>query len=343
MPMTVRGDNASVDTSGTKKKKKNFIKTVVRGLSLKKKKKRPDDVSEVGVHFDGVDSVATTAAAGRGDPPTSILQRIPENGDGDLNSVKPIRIVLLLMDPSSHRFELLQLEFDSDRARVSDVLRQVQHSATETILRDMTYAGVCDQDGTEMIAVMKLSKFCKGNDVIIAIPNGMTGTDAAKLAGPILLDPKVGEMLSSCRAKVKSKQAKKTRLEDTKLSRIQEESPSNDSKRHSLHTIDPTKKASSSNLPTAILGIILSSLLYVAARHHVRLSSRLESGSILLRGQWKSQCGIFELLPEKWLYSLPMDKIFPSCNPSSSSVLELGRDGTLRYFTRGTDGQRKEA
>jgi hypothetical protein len=49
------------------------------------------------------------------------------------------------------------------------------------------------------------------------------------------------------------------------------------------------------------------------------------------------------LLPEKWLYSLPMDKIFPSCNPSSSSVLELGRDGTLRYFTRGTDGQRKEA
>ncbi len=36
-----------------------------------------------------------------------------------------------------------------------------------------------------------------------------------------------------------------------------------------------------------------------------------------------------------------MDTLLPSCNYSSSSMLELGRDGTLRYFTKGTDGQRK--
>jgi hypothetical protein len=46
-----------------------------------------------------------------------------------------------------------------------------------------------------MIAVMKLSTFCKGNDVVIAIPNGMTGKDTAKLARPILFDTKVKEMV----------------------------------------------------------------------------------------------------------------------------------------------------
>jgi hypothetical protein len=46
-----------------------------------------------------------------------------------------------------------------------------------------------------MIVVMKLSTFCKGNDVVIAIPNGMTGKDTAKLARPILFDPKVKEMV----------------------------------------------------------------------------------------------------------------------------------------------------
>ena len=74
----------------------------------------------------------------------------------------------------------------------------------------------------------------------------------------------------------------------------------------------------------------------------MHVSRPLESGSILLRGEWKSQCGIFDLLPEKWLDRLPIDKILPTCNSLSSSMLELGRDGTLRYFKKGTDGQRKE-
>lgn len=38
-----------------------------------------------------------------------------------------------------------------------------------------------------------------------------------------------------------------------------------------------------------------------------------------------------------------MDKLFPSCDPKSSSILELGKDGTLRYFTKDTNGRRKEA
>jgi hypothetical protein len=201
MPKMIADDNASVATTGTKKKRKNLIKIVAKGLSFKKKKKRPDDESVVGVDLDGGGSVAT--AAGRAQPKSN--QRISKNDDcapssapsdgTEISTAKPIQVVLLLMDPASRRFELLQLEFDSNKAKVSDVLRQVKYSATEKTFRDMTYDGVCDQDGTEMIAVMKLSTFCKGNDVVIAIPNGMTGKDTAKLAGPILFDPKVEEMV----------------------------------------------------------------------------------------------------------------------------------------------------
>ena len=53
MPKTIAGDNASVATTGTKKKRKNLIKIVAKGLSLTKKKKRPDDESVVGVELDG--------------------------------------------------------------------------------------------------------------------------------------------------------------------------------------------------------------------------------------------------------------------------------------------------
>ena len=78
---------------------------------------------------------------------------------------------------------------------MSDVLRQIQCSATETTLRDMNYVGVCDQSGMEMISSMKLSKFCKGDDIVLAMPDGMRGVDTAKLAGPILSDPKVEDMV----------------------------------------------------------------------------------------------------------------------------------------------------
>lgn len=104
------------------------------------------------------------------------------------------------------------------------------------------------------------------------------------------------------------------------------------------------KSSSTSNLmPTAILGLIISSSVFFTAQRHVQVTRPLESGHVLLPGQWKSQCGIFDLFPPEWLDKLPMDKLASSCDASSSSMLEFGRDGTLRYFTKdGADGERKE-
>ncbi len=182
--MPTGGTSVATDaTKKKKKKKKNVIKSIAKGLSFKKKKKYVDDETVVGVAVEtkGVSSKTAkpAAAAATAYPP-----------------MKPIQVVLLLLDPNSRRFELLQLEFDSNKALVSDVVRQVQSSATEDTLRNLSYGGVCDQDGIEMIQSLKLSNFCEGNEIVMAIPKGMSGSDTLKLAQPILSDPKVADMVS---------------------------------------------------------------------------------------------------------------------------------------------------
>lgn len=360
--------DSSVATNGTKKKKKGILKRIGGGVAFRKKKKRPDDESVVGVAVDrgnfGGGSSSSASSAGRPRPGSTNAANsysaaiINGSGDSLANSsgssvsplAKPIQVVLLLMDPSSRRFELLQLEFDSNKAMVSDVIRQIQSSATETTLRDMVYTGVCDRHGTEMIAAMKLSQFCQGNDVVMAMPKGLSGSDTAQLARPILGDPKVEDMLAPCGVKVSPQ--KRSRSGGSKLTKIAEEDIRRKEKKSSsprkqvksqtdAEKKSTKKKSSSSKLPTMILGAIIASLLFFTAKRHVSVTRRLESGHVLLPGQWKSQCGIFDLFPEEWLDKFPMNKLSSSCVASSSSVLELGREGTLRYFTKDSDGERK--
>jgi len=108
-----------------------------------------------------------------------------------------LKVVLLLMDPETRRFELLQLEFDSLKALVSDVLAQIPVSVTEEPLRKQTYTGICGRDGKEMSPEKLLSSFCKGNDVLVAIPSSMPAKECARLARPILGDEKVVSMVST--------------------------------------------------------------------------------------------------------------------------------------------------
>ena len=106
-----------------------------------------------------------------------------------------LKVVLLLMDPKTRRFELLQLEFDSMKALVSDVLAQIPVSVTEDVLRKQTYTGICGADGVEMNSYKLLSKFCKGNEVLVAIPTNVPASECARLARPILGDDKVVAMV----------------------------------------------------------------------------------------------------------------------------------------------------
>lgn len=106
-----------------------------------------------------------------------------------------LKVVLLLMDPETRRFELLQLEFDSLKALVSDVLAQITVSVTEDALRQQTYTGICGFAGKEMTPEQLLATFCHGNDVLVAIPVGVNAKECTRLAKPILGDEKVGAMV----------------------------------------------------------------------------------------------------------------------------------------------------
>jgi len=110
-----------------------------------------------------------------------------------------LQVVLLLMDPVTRRFELLQLEFDSAKAKVSDILRQIPLAVTEDIIRTIKYTGVCDATSILKTEADKLSGFCKGKDVLVAIPDGLDVAQTIRLARPILGDAKVVEMVSAQR------------------------------------------------------------------------------------------------------------------------------------------------
>lgn len=109
-----------------------------------------------------------------------------------------LKVVLLLMDPETRRFELLQLEFDSLKALVSDVLAQIPVSVTEEALRLQSYTGIAGKDGVEMVPSQLLATFCQGNEVLVAIPEGVPSKECSRLARPILSDDKVVTMVRCC-------------------------------------------------------------------------------------------------------------------------------------------------
>lgn len=107
-----------------------------------------------------------------------------------------VQVILLLMAISSRRFELLQLEFDPNKANVGDVLAQVSAAATEDELRSQKYIGICSTDGTELPSELLLNNVVHSeNEVMIALPEGATAFSCTKLAAPILNDPKVRSLV----------------------------------------------------------------------------------------------------------------------------------------------------
>jgi hypothetical protein len=110
-----------------------------------------------------------------------------------------LQLVLLLMDPATRQFELLQLEFDSDKARVSDIVSQIPVYVTEGPIRQQNYVGVFDETAKKMDEKVRLFDFCSGKKVLVAIPKGIAVKDCARLARPILGDAQVVKMVCCTR------------------------------------------------------------------------------------------------------------------------------------------------
>ncbi len=137
--------------------------------------------------------------------------------DSETDSDYGLDLVVLLMHPISHRFELLQLEFDeADKAKISDLLAQIPLSVTENCLKDQIYDSILDQNSsdkgrplilksTKLVDAFgrKLSK-TKAEDgsttssfkmVLVARPQGLSNADALKMAKPIFTNKDISSMV----------------------------------------------------------------------------------------------------------------------------------------------------
>jgi hypothetical protein len=112
--------------------------------------------------------------------------------DVDVNS---IIVVLLLIDPKTLRFELLQLEFDSRTATVLNALQQIPDSATEFSIKSQVYKCVIDGQLKQQSGKTLLKSFATSKDVLVAMATKQSLEDASRLARPILCDPKVVTMV----------------------------------------------------------------------------------------------------------------------------------------------------
>jgi hypothetical protein len=145
--------------------------------------------------------LTTTAGTGVAATATGLVSTLDDDASA-------LELVVLLMDPISRRFELLQLEFDSARAKVSDLLTQIPLSVTETSLQTQEYSGVLDSTGNVQegsVRLMEAFGYTSRNDnnninnnnkmVLVAKPKGISSKECMRLAKPILSDTQVAKMV----------------------------------------------------------------------------------------------------------------------------------------------------
>mmetsp|Transcript_5405 Transcript_5405/g.8000 ORF Transcript_5405/g.8000 Transcript_5405/m.8000 type:complete len:274 (+) Transcript_5405:3-824(+) len=122
------------------------------------------------------------------------LPSITEDNAMDMFESCPnvVTIVVLVMNPSTRRFELLQLEFNEETALVGGVLAQVRAMVSKKLLKKQSYIGLCRLDGQELINCFNMKKYdIMEGEVLIAIPKGLGGPTCVQLAQPILEYPQI--------------------------------------------------------------------------------------------------------------------------------------------------------
>ncbi|GAX18606.1 hypothetical protein FisN_10Hh187 [Fistulifera solaris] len=186
-----------------------------------------------------------------------------------------LKIVLLLMDPVTRRFELLQLEFDSLNATVNDILVQIPVSVTEEALREQKYVAICGPDAKEKSPTEMLSSFCAGNGVLVAIPEGLQARECVRLATPILSDSKVTQML-------KASGINASEWKDDVKSKSVPEARQNKSA--------PTKKTRGGG--TALTILVIALLAAGLQVFHLYISAPIQRGNVVSPNIWLRECGL---------------------------------------------------
>lgn len=303
---------ANKDGRGTLRKSKSLkrIRGLFRGKSRLKDKEdiAGSETPELGVENlpsgdDGstvynvsLDGRSTASSANPPKASATELSRISESGKDYL-----LRVLILLMDTGTRRFELLQMVFDSKKALVSDVLNQVPVSVTEEVLRSQVYQAVITSSGKEVKPEQKLVDFCKGDDILVAVPENLSPIEVNRLSKPILSDPKVVDMLDSSGFDAKDWSQPKTN--DRSLPN--HNSGNADRKNRRIH--DSKRNYFGNCAVFATICALIAIFLYF---FHVYISTPIQPGHAVSPGIILSKCGLLK----GWPY------VGPACNPSYLEV-----------------------
>eukprot|EP00566_Odontella_aurita_P006966 CAMPEP_0113552586 /NCGR_PEP_ID=MMETSP0015_2-20120614/15148_1 /TAXON_ID=2838 /ORGANISM="Odontella" /LENGTH=735 /DNA_ID=CAMNT_0000453577 /DNA_START=395 /DNA_END=2602 /DNA_ORIENTATION=+ /assembly_acc=CAM_ASM_000160 len=126
---------------------------------------------------------------------------------GKKQTVPAFKVFVLLLRPRDKIFELIQVEYDPSRATIGDVLDLVPASATEPKLGNQRHIGLMrTADGTELTDLTvpaspsvfsadgATANVARG-DILVAIPEGYTGSKCSQLSDKILRNPKMVRLL----------------------------------------------------------------------------------------------------------------------------------------------------
>jgi len=237
-------------------------------------------------------------------------------------------LVVLLMHPLSHRFELLQLEFeDASRARVSDLLAQIPLSVTEACLKNQLYDKILDQNSVDKKSTLVLKSsllveaFEKSKPtipklsgssrklVLVARPQGLSDIDTLRMAKPIFTNRDIGKMLELSGFDVSPWKKKKFVMKPSKsLDKAKSKSNKSDA---------PVKNSSTSYM---LLGLVFAFIIGQLLQSV--MVKPTPPGFVLKPGSYVSKCGLFGYIPIK-------SSEFSSCR---DQFLSVGNDGTATVY-----------
>lgn len=115
------------------------------------------------------------------------------------------KVFLLLIQPKSKIFELIQVFYTPSETTIGDLLSMIPTNATEPALGTQQYAGFCrPKDGNEIVntSLMASSHNSEADcakitlgEILVAIPVGYNGAQCAAISQPILANRKILKLL----------------------------------------------------------------------------------------------------------------------------------------------------
>jgi hypothetical protein len=146
------------------------------------------------------------------------------------------KVFLLLIQPKSKIFEIIQVFYSPRHTTVRNILEMIPLNATEPALGSQEYSSLCrPKDGKPIdIDVMASSKsgdnkecarIVKG-ELLVAIPNGYSGSLCARISTPILSNPKVRKLLERSDPLAPKRKKKRSSRRTIEIEKIIEESES---------------------------------------------------------------------------------------------------------------------